>query len=35
MNFSRRKLTMPRPPLPAWTLIMASSTNFMAEADRG
>jgi hypothetical protein len=29
MNFSRRKLTTPRPPLPAWILIVASSTNFM------
>jgi hypothetical protein len=29
-NFSRRKLTQPRPPLPATTLIFASSTNFMA-----
>src|ERR1700722_1918374 len=28
-NFSRRKLTQPRPPLPAWTLSLASSTNFM------
>ena len=28
-NFSRRKLTQPRPPLPAWTRIFASSTNFM------
>src|SRR5688500_11489165 len=29
MNFSRRKLTQPRPPLPAWTLMEASSTNFI------
>src|SRR5277367_2049381 len=28
-NFSRRKLTQPRPPLPACTLSLASSTNFM------
>src|SRR5688572_7733477 len=28
-NFSRRKLTQPRPPLPACTLMRASSTNFM------
>src|ERR1700728_1226411 len=28
-NFSRRKLTQPRPPLPACTLGLASSTNFM------
>src|SRR6202023_2037079 len=28
-NFSRRKLTQPRPPLPAWTFSLASSTNFM------
>src|ERR1700731_1846541 len=28
-NFSRRKLTQPRPPLPAWTLTFASSVNFM------
>src|SRR5262245_7660051 len=28
-NFSRRKLTQPRPPFPAATLILASSTNFM------
>src|ERR1700750_396830 len=28
-NFSRRKLTQPRPPLPAWTLSLASSTNFI------
>src|SRR5690348_6303 len=30
MNFSRRKLTQPLPPSPAWTLMIASSTNFMA-----
>src|SRR6185437_14913165 len=29
MNFSRRKLAQPSPPLPACTLMMASSTNFM------
>src|ERR1700693_6481136 len=28
-NFSRRKLTQPRPPLPACTFREASSTNFM------
>src|SRR3984893_12293253 len=28
-NFSRRKLTQPRPPLPACTFRVASSTNFM------
>src|SRR5262249_31362188 len=28
-NFSRRKLAAPRPPLPAWTLSDASSTNFI------
>src|ERR1700733_6541266 len=28
-NFSRRKLTQPRPPLPACTLSLASSMNFM------
>src|ERR1700679_1824619 len=28
-NFSRRKLTQPRPPLPACTLSLASSTNFI------
>src|ERR1700741_3255971 len=28
-NFSRRKLTAPRPPLPACTRMVASSTNFM------
>src|SRR5215469_18949119 len=33
-NFSRRKLTLPRPPWPAWTLIRASSTNFMGDAAR-
>src|SRR5262245_54387966 len=27
--FSRRKLTAPSPPLPAWTEMRASSTNFM------
>src|ERR1700721_2250455 len=27
--FSRRKLTQPRPPLPACTLSLASSTNFI------
>src|SRR5271155_4847932 len=31
-NFSRRKLTQPRPPLPAWTLSLASSTNFMRDS---
>src|SRR5882672_2759353 len=31
-NFSRRKLTEPRPPLPACTLRVASSTNFMASS---
>src|SRR5215469_1534211 len=30
MNFSRRKLTTPLPPLPAITLMMASSTNFIS-----
>src|SRR5579863_9458101 len=30
-NFSRRKLTEPRPPLPACTLSLASSTNFIAD----
>src|SRR3984885_14996063 len=30
-NFSRRKLTEPRPPLPACTLSLASSTNFMED----
>src|SRR5690606_42106403 len=29
MNFSRRKPTQPLPPLPAVTVISASSTNFM------
>ena len=29
MNFSRRKLTQPGPPLPATTRMVASSTNFM------
>src|SRR5207342_414766 len=29
-NFSRRKLTHPRPPFPACTLRVASSTNFIA-----
>src|SRR5690242_2148553 len=29
MNFSRRKLAQPSPPLPACTLMMASSTNFI------
>src|SRR5579864_2979932 len=29
MNFSRRKLVLPRPPLPACTFKRASSTNFM------
>jgi hypothetical protein len=29
MNFSRRKPTQPRPPLPACTFTIASSTNFM------
>src|SRR5712691_11673527 len=28
--FSRLKLTMPSPPLPAWTSMRASSMNFMA-----
>src|ERR1700730_9419653 len=28
-NFSRRKLVLPRPPLPACTLSRASSTNFI------
>src|SRR5256885_12175528 len=31
--FSRRKLTMPSPPLPAWTSMRASSTNFMAPVE--
>src|ERR1700690_1250755 len=31
-NFSRRKLTLPRPPLPACTRSTASSTNFIADA---
>jgi hypothetical protein len=31
MNFSRRKLTHPAPPLPAATSMMASSTNFTME----
>src|SRR5579863_5096613 len=31
-NFSRRKLTQPRPPLPACTLSLASSTNFMIDS---
>src|SRR5580698_3958778 len=31
-NFSRRKLTQPRPPLPACTLSLASSTNFIRPA---
>jgi len=35
MNFSRRKLTQPLPPSPAITSISASSTSFMAGADRG
>jgi hypothetical protein len=29
-DFSRRKLALPRPPLPACTLAVASSTNFIA-----
>jgi hypothetical protein len=29
MNFSRRKLTQPAPPLPAATSMVASSMNFM------
>ncbi|CFN77682.1 Uncharacterised protein [Bordetella pertussis] len=29
MNFSRRKLATPLPPLPAMTSMVASSTNFM------
>jgi hypothetical protein len=29
MNFSRLKLAQPSPPLPAWTSMMDSSTNFM------
>ena len=29
MNFSRRKLTQPAPPLPAAMSMVASSTNFM------
>src|ERR1700728_3840735 len=32
--FSRRKLTQPRPPLPACTLSFASSTNFMRITQR-
>src|SRR5262249_20766331 len=32
MNFSRRKLVLPRPPFPACTFTCASSTNFMAES---
>src|SRR6185312_5938999 len=36
MNFSRRKLMQPLPPSPAWTLIWASSTNFMGgSGERG
>ena len=31
MNFSRRKLTMPRPPLPAWTLIAGFVDEFHAQ----
>jgi hypothetical protein len=33
MNFSRRKLTQPGPPLPAATLMLASSTNFMGASN--
>src|SRR6185437_10790345 len=33
-NFSRRKLALPRPPWPAWTLMRASSTNRMGGAAR-
>src|ERR1700723_1148558 len=33
-NFSRRKLTQPRPPLPACTLSLASSTNFMMRSPK-
>src|SRR5690348_6688721 len=33
-NFSRRKLTQPRPPFPASTLISASSMNFMTRHSR-
>src|SRR3984957_174050 len=33
-NFSRRKLTQPRPPLPACTLSLASSTNFMLDSQK-
>src|SRR5690349_20937789 len=32
MNFSRRKLATPLPPLPATTSMVASSTNFMVYA---
>src|SRR6185437_7124225 len=35
MNFSRRKLAQPSPPLPACTLMMASSTNFIESRDKG
>src|SRR5207245_11160579 len=31
--FSRLKLTMPLPPLPAWTSMRASSTDFMAPVE--
>src|SRR6185437_10152779 len=34
MNFSRRKLTQPRPPWPACTFRSASSTNFTAPLAR-
>src|SRR6202035_3479459 len=33
-NFSRRKLTQPRPPLPACTLSLASSTNFILDSQK-
>src|SRR5689334_21779901 len=35
MNFSRRKLAAPSPPLPAWISMMASSTNFMFDQSSG
>src|SRR5690348_17009150 len=35
MNFSRRKLMQPLPPSPAWTLMFASSTNFIGWSGNG
>src|SRR5690606_3211716 len=35
MNFSRRKLTQPLPPLPACTWMSASSTNFIGKRPAG